>query len=135
MFTEKNIFLFFKWPRLRRITPRNTLCVNAALDVGLARHHHPLRQLLVVYLHAVIKNMLWHKWHHVFCLLARLSQYVLLVPVTPWIERGGSIFLWYFLLSFANGNQLTISLVYLLWIDYFLQHKLGTFSKHTYFWK
>ena len=28
MFTEKT-FLFFKWPSLRRITPRNKLCVNA----------------------------------------------------------------------------------------------------------
>ena len=31
LFTEKNIFLFFKWPSLRRIMPRNTLCVNSPL--------------------------------------------------------------------------------------------------------
>ena len=30
----KNIILFFKWPRLWRIMPRNTLCVNAALERG-----------------------------------------------------------------------------------------------------
>ena len=32
LFTEKNIFLFLKWPSLWRITPRNTLFVNSTLD-------------------------------------------------------------------------------------------------------
>ena len=28
----KKYFLFFKWPSLQQITPRNTLCVNAPLE-------------------------------------------------------------------------------------------------------
>ena len=29
---KKMFFLFFKWPILQRITPRNSLCVNAASE-------------------------------------------------------------------------------------------------------